>query len=225
MADVQAAAADPTKSKRGNGVSPVLVSSIVLFVASAGMLAGAYAYATGLLGAKPAASPEAAAPVASTPAKPPVAGLSYDFATGDTHNWTASNASLAGTPEGLIFTATAADSKLTRAGLKLDGTTARYIVAEVTRRAISPDAKWEGRAYYATANHAYNAGYFAALPKDAALPAAVGDRVTLIWDMHNLAAGGADWKTSTIERIRLDFDNGLDGTFIIHSIKVLDQLH
>jgi hypothetical protein len=42
----------------------------------------------------------------------------------------------------------------------------------------------------------------------------------MVFDMHRLAAGGDDWKTSKIDQVRLDLDDGPGGAFVIRQVAI-----
>lgn len=116
---------------------------------------------------------------------------------------------------GLLVSATGPDSILrSPKGLNVNGHTRSLVIIRLSR--MAPGAAWDGTVYYSTAQHGESA-LFRAKPVSGANPA-VGATETLIFDMHQLRAGGEDWKTSIIDQVRIDLDDSPGGAFIIHQI-------
>lgn len=130
--------------------------------------------------------------------KLPLDGTSYDFTSGiDT--WSVTNGTadvfeghLRVTPSGVNVPI------LLSPTVSIDGATNRFIRARVRRIGSGP---WRGRFYYATAGHSFTGLYYCDIP-DPGL--AVGEWGWVEWDMFNLNAGGDDWKTNTITRLRFE---------------------
>lgn len=80
--------------------------------------------------------------------------------------------------------------------------------------------------YYKTDSHNFDGGYYAQ-PVDyngTELDTYTdGDEFVLYFDMTNLTAGGTDWETSTIDRLRFDLDEKLPRRYVIYWIRVLSD--
>lgn len=101
-------------------------------------------------------------------------------------------------------------------GLNIDGSRNTLVLIRLTR--TKAGGKWSGALFYYTPNHATSEEY-RDNPADPA-DIAVGETVTLVYDMANPAAGGDDWVTSTIDQLRFDSDDEAGGEFVIHQIAV-----
>jgi len=105
---------------------------------------------------------------------------------------------------------------LTPRGLNINGHTRSLVVVRLTRVRASPP--FDGTVYYTTATHGVSEA-FHARPIVGGDPA-VGETMILVYDMHQLAAGGLDWRNSTIDRLRIDLDDGAGGAFIVHQVAI-----
>ncbi|MDP2215362.1 hypothetical protein [Phenylobacterium sp.] len=103
-------------------------------------------------------------------------------------------------------------------GLALSGARFNHVLVRVTR--LAPSTDWDGALHYVTADHSESAD-FMAQPFQGAAPE-VDETVILAYDMRNLKAGGDDWASSVIESIRLDFDNGAGGEFLVHQVAITE---
>jgi hypothetical protein len=118
---------------------------------------------------------------------------------------------------GLSFKVGGRDSILrTPRGLNVSGANRSLVLVRLTRTGAA--RRLDPTAYYSTAAHgesqAYNAKpVFGGHPR-------LNDTVTMVFDMHRLAAGGDDWKTSKIDQVRLDFDDGPGGAFVIRQVAI-----
>jgi len=118
---------------------------------------------------------------------------------------------------GLSVNEFGADSNLrTPRGLNVDGHTRSLVIVRATRvRAATP---FDGSVYYTTAAHGESAA-FHARPVAGKDPA-VGETTTLVFDMHRLSKGEADWRNSIIDQVRIDLDDGPGGAFIVRQIAI-----
>ncbi len=118
---------------------------------------------------------------------------------------------------GLSVNELGADSSLrTPRGLNVDGHTRSLVIVRVTRvRAASP---FDGSVYYTTATHGETAD-FHARPVAGKSPE-VGETATLVFDMHRLSKGDLDWRSSIIDQVRIDLDDGARGAFIVRQIAI-----
>lgn len=131
------------------------------------------------------------------------ASLAWEF-TNTADGWTGSNVTLTNNATYInILHTSDASTFLSPSGLTVSGAENRYIVARLRRNA---GAGWDGTAYYKTSRHSNSASYRSAI----ADPTSTGFWKLAIWDMHNLTAGGDDWKNSIITDLRLDLGNNTD---------------
>lgn len=118
---------------------------------------------------------------------------------------------------GLVVQIAARDAVLrTPRGLNVEGATRSLLIVRLTRRVAVKH--WDPTVYYSTRAHAETQAYFAK-PALGADPQA-GEVVTMVFNMRGLAAGGDDWKTSAIDQVRLDVDEGPGGAFVIHQVAI-----
>lgn len=86
--------------------------------------------------------------------------------------------------------------------LTIDG--AKHYIVRVRARPLAASPTWDGTIYYETSGHGFSASY----RKTLANPGLVQNEWRVFeWDMRALSAGGTDWITNTITRIRLDLAN------------------
>lgn len=98
--------------------------------------------------------------------------------------------------------------------LAVNGGLYTKVRVSITRRAGSG---WDGQLFYSTSAHGYSGSY----RKTIANPQlAVGASAVLEWDMANLSAGGTDWISSTIDRIRIDFGNSTNDVFDVDWVAI-----
>jgi hypothetical protein len=122
----------------------------------------------------------------------------YQF-TASANGWTATNATAATTATAWQLTQTAADVyAVSPSSLNICGVSARYVRVRLQRTAGSGSFTIE--LFYTTALHAVSNSFV----KQATWTAANSTYVVIEFDMHALTAGGADWKTSIINSLRLD---------------------
>lgn len=130
--------------------------------------------------------------------------------------WGAANATISQAAGSITVTATAADPNIFSPLISINGSLFSRVKAKVTRRAGAA-TDWDGSLFYSTAAHPVSGSYFAR----AANPnLAVGESAIIEWDMANLQAGGNDWVTSTITRIRIDLGAAVGGSFEVDWIVV-----
>ncbi len=101
-------------------------------------------------------------------------------------------------------------------GLHVEGSNRPYILVRLTR--LKPGKNWDGRVYYSTPSHGETLAYYNK-PLSGGDPP-VNETVVLAYDMHALAAGGGDWKSSKIEQVRIDLDGGSGGAFLIREVAI-----
>lgn len=119
--------------------------------------------------------------------------------TSSANSWTASNATAATTATAWQLTQTAADVyAVSPSSLNINGAAARYVRVRLQRTAGSGSFTLE--LFYTTALHAVSNSFV----KQATWSSANGVFVVIEFDMHALTAGGADWKQSIVNSIRLD---------------------
>ena len=118
-------------------------------------------------------------------------------------SWTGTNATLAHQSYGAFrITPTTTDPVIrSPSGLSIDGGLNRYVRARV-KLVSGATTSPQFAVFYVTSGHGESGSYF---KSTADILSGTSDWVTIEWDMHNLTAGGTDWETSTITRIRLDF--------------------
>jgi hypothetical protein len=121
---------------------------------------------------------------------------------------------------GLSVTIGGRDSILrTPRGLNVAGANRSLVLVRLTRTGAVK--RLDPTVYYSTATHGESQAWFAK-PAFGGHPR-LNDTVTMVFDMHRLAAGGDDWKTSKIDQVRLDFDDGPGGAFIIRQVAIAED--
>lgn len=130
--------------------------------------------------------------------------------------WTPANASVTPGATTILYASSAANPSLTKSTLAFVGGTYRYVIARL-RRTVTSAEVWEGVLSYTTAAHAASLTQHKAIAE----PAGIGaDFVLAVWDMHNLTAGGTDWKDSIITGLKLELGNSNGNTYEIDWIAV-----
>lgn len=111
--------------------------------------------------------------------------------------------SLAATDGILTVTALTSDPAFrSAADLTIDG--AKHYIVRARARPLAATPTWDGTVYYETSGHGISASY----RKTLANPGLVQNEWRVFeWDMRALSAGGTDWITNTITRLRLDLAN------------------
>lgn len=145
-----------------------------------------------------------------------LASLSYHFAN-STRSFTTEQATFSSSAEYSTFTETSGDPKLlSPSGLTIDGSVDSIIRIDIERITDRSSGAWDGVVFYTTGGHGFSASYY----KNFSEITIAQGRQTIEIDMAALTAGGTDWTTNTITRLRFDFDNGTGGVFRIYSIQV-----
>jgi hypothetical protein len=101
-------------------------------------------------------------------------------------------------------------------GLNVAGSNRSLVLIRLTRTAAV--RRLDPTLYYSTAAHGETQADFAK-PVFGGHPR-LNDTVTMVFNMRQLASGGDDWKTSTIDQVRLDLDDGAGGAFVIHQVAI-----
>lgn len=194
--------------------------------AAATSATNAAASATAADGSKTAAASSATAAAGSAATAVAAAAnnmAGFDSASGalwhfdsTVEGWTATNASLTAGTGVVTVTATTGDPNLVSPVIGVNGALYTRIRAQITRKAGAAD-DWDGACLYQTAGHAFSSSYqaIAANPN-----IAVGQTAIVEWNMASLSAGGTDWVTNTIQRIRLDLGATTSGSFDVEWIAV-----
>ncbi|MEN5036735.1 DUF1983 domain-containing protein [Pseudomonas sp. TWI929] len=142
-------------------------------------------------------------------------GATWQFDT-SVEGWSATNATLTAGTGSMTITATANDPNLVSPIVSINGALYSRIKLKITRRAGAA-TDWDSSLFYQTAGHGFSGSYIgrAANPN-----IAVGESAIVEWDMANLFAGGNDWVTSTITRLRIDIGALSGGAFEIDWIAI-----
>jgi hypothetical protein len=120
---------------------------------------------------------------------------------------------------GLRVAARIFDSAIrTPSGLALQGRQYSHVLVRATR--LAGGQQWDGALHYVTEAHPESA-QFTAKPFQGEKPE-VNETVILAYDMTRPLAGGEDWTTSVIDRIRIDFDDAAGGEFLIHQVAITE---
>lgn len=134
-------------------------------------------------------------------------------------SWTGSDATVAhsAVSDGVLeLTDNDVDPQLLGPTISINGAYGHLIRMRV--RATTVPSNWQGAAFYQTSGHGYTGGYY----KSIANPSFVQNVWQVLeWDMSDLTAGGTDWVTNTITKIRFDLSNGGSGVFEIDWIQVV----
>ena len=120
---------------------------------------------------------------------------------------------------GLRVAARMFDSAIrTPSGLALQGRRYTHVLVRVTR--LAGGAQWDGALHYVTEAHPESA-QFTTKPVQGDKPE-INETVILVYDMAKPLAGGEDWTTSVIDRIRIDFDDAAGGELLIHQVAITE---
>ncbi|TCT96063.1 MULTISPECIES: phage tail protein [unclassified Pseudomonas] len=115
----------------------------------------------------------------------------------------------------LTISSTSNDPQLiSAAGLAIEGNAYTRIRVAITRRGGSG---WDGQLFYSTKDHGFAGSYRKVIANPAL---AVGASTILEWDMANLTSGGADWTSSVIDRVRIDFGSMPSDVFEVDWIAI-----
>lgn len=127
--------------------------------------------------------------------------------------WTVTGAGYALGVDSLDFTANTTDPLIYSPVLSLNGKQYDKIRMKVMR---TNAGAWQGQVYYTTAGHDVSESYTKAIPDTTV----IGEWVILEWDMAKLTAGGADWTSSTITKIRIDLGSANGVQFSVDWIAI-----
>ncbi|WP_447742363.1 phage tail tip fiber protein [Pseudomonas laurentiana] len=142
-------------------------------------------------------------------------GATWQFDT-SVEGWSATNATLTAGTGSMTITATANDPNLVSPIVSINGALYSRIKLKITRRAGAA-TDWDSSLFYQTAGHGFSGSY---IGRTANPNIAVGESAIVEWDMANLFAGGNDWVTSTITRLRIDIGALSGGAFEIDWIAI-----
>lgn len=104
-------------------------------------------------------------------------------------------------------------------GLNVDGAMHSLVLVRLTRAAAGE--AWSGAMHYTTADHGESAAFMAA-PVLGTNPA-VNETTILVYDMTQLAQGGADWTQSIIDQLRFDFEDQPGGEFLVRQVAITNN--
>lgn len=104
-------------------------------------------------------------------------------------------------------------------GLAVDGSLYSTVLIRLTR--VKAGAGWNGALYYSNPVHGETGAFFGK-PVAGGDPA-VGETVTLVYDMGHQAVGAGDWPISLVDQIRLDMENGPGAEFVIHQVAIAEK--
>ena len=104
------------------------------------------------------------------------------------------------------------------AGLNVPGEQYSQVIVRLTR--IADGGAWDGALYYATAAHPESSAFLA---KPAGAPPALGETVTLVYDMSRPAAGASDWLASRIDQMRFDLEDKAGARFVVHQVAITEN--
>ena len=144
-----------------------------------------------------------------------VPAVSWSFAASSLEGFIATHATLVSQNNGTVrIDSTSADPILeSPSGLAVLGKDDFIIRARVQRAAGSA---WDGKLFYGTAGHSFDAGYY----KNHTDTTITGEWVILEWDMSALTAGGNDWINNTVIQIRLDLGASTSDDFLIDWVTI-----
>lgn len=147
----------------------------------------------------------------------PAEGAIWNFDS-SVEGWTAASATLAAQAGGLLrVTATGTNPYiLSPAAIGVSGGLYRVVRIKLTRVAGAV-SDWNGRLFYETASHGMSASYYSVSTNP---NLAVGQSAIIEFDMSNPRAGGADWTSNTINRIRFDTGSTTASVFDIDWVVV-----
>ncbi|MDR7193358.1 host specificity factor TipJ family phage tail protein [Luteimonas terrae] len=111
-------------------------------------------------------------------------------------------------------TATANDPNFVTPIFEIDGKTANVVRALVRRR--SGDSAWDGRLFWATPSHTFQMANSAVSDKTPSRGGGASDWTMIEWNLST----DADWNSSTITRLRFDFDGGAASIVDVRSISI-----
>jgi hypothetical protein len=103
-------------------------------------------------------------------------------------------------------------------GLDVPGGQYSQVIVRLTR--VAAGGAWDGALYYATPAHPDSPAFLA---KPTGAQPALGETVTLVYDMSRPAAGAGDWLESRIDHIRLDLEDKAGARFVIHQVAIAEN--
>lgn len=137
---------------------------------------------------------------------------------GSTDGFTGGRSAVAPAP-GQGLAVTVVDPSLrSPTGLNVPGSQYSQVIVRLTR--IAEGGAWDGALYYATAAHPESAAFLA---KPTGAQPALGETVTLVYDMSRPAAGAGDWLASRIDQIRFDLEDKAGARFVIHQVAIAEN--
>ena len=132
---------------------------------------------------------------------------------GSAEGWITTNASITANADTITVTATGGNPQLGLVGLNINGATYDKVRVRIRRVA---GTGWRGVLFYGTSARSYSESYKKVLLDSVAST----NFVVIEFDMANLTAGGADWKSNTITSLRFDLGNVTGDAFEIDWISV-----
>jgi len=135
----------------------------------------------------------------------------WEFAR-STEGWVATGATVAAGADAVTVTSTGIDPTFNSPAISIAGSLNDKVRVRIRRVAGSG---WQGTLYYETSGH----GNSESFKKDVTLGPGTAFEI-LEWDMTNLTAGGTDWVTNVITRLRFDFGNSAADVFEVDWIAV-----
>lgn len=127
--------------------------------------------------------------------------------------FTSSGASISIVDGALRVTASGGDPIVYTPSIVLSGSKNRLIRARIKRIA---GTGWQGQVYYQTDAHGDSESYTKSVPNITSTT----EWVVVEWDMSSLSAGGTDWASSTIKKLRLDLGSSASDVFDIDWVTV-----
>jgi hypothetical protein len=115
--------------------------------------------------------------------------------------------------ESVTLQSTGNDPMMVSPNIAVNGARYDKVRMRVRRNAGSG---WQGTLYYSTAGH----GESESFKKTITDTPVIGQWVILEWDMAALTAGGTDWATSTITRIRIDLGTSAADSFTVDWVSI-----
>lgn len=133
---------------------------------------------------------------------------------GDLAGWTGQNATLTAEPVGIQYAITAANPSMTSPAVSIDGGVNNIIGLQLRQTAGAENANI--RIQYQTASHGYSDAHMKRVDLLGSLSIARSVQV----NMHNLDAGGNDWKNSTITGIRILIGDTVGDEYLVSLVNV-----
>ena len=145
------------------------------------------------------------------------AALVWNFDTSVDGFFAGNGAAVSASDGSLTITSTNTSPYLYTPTFSITGAVNRIVQARVKRTA---GAGWRGNLYYTRTNaptHGDATAYRKTIPNPGL---AIGQAKILEWDMADLTAGGTDWVTATISRLRLDLGSTAADVFEIDWVAI-----